>query len=465
MPMIPEVSDEEQLIVVDFDYDAEHQQRTIEISLPLSSHPVAAKQLFRLSRSPRLITLGALFLCGLAGWVHMQKTRSTKMTSRDIGAASLEDEQLTSLITANLTYNTMFNKTLAACIDKNPWSQIEKGKCYDWIYGRDSYCRAQLMNGTNSGTCEQIVNCLQEKDFVIEDPCDVACSFGHEELQQPVHEECSAHFQKVLEWKRACLVHNASLQEQLAWDAVEPYIAKCRSYQTTSTTTWVDGSLFCFALVVPWSYELGLLQMHHSAKAGIFQCEDSAVYSDREVEIGSNVRSRVLKTNLNCPFNPSTRTVENTYVFKALWEKVMEDGFWRYHDWTVKVDPDTVFFPFRLKLMLTERSPALEGRKLSGVWINNCWHGLHGPIEIMSKNGIHTFNRSGHKCPAWPLQEDNYLENCMGVIQVPRLDAFNILAEKNCERPYYWTCQGSFAAFHPFKDTWAWKRCWDTVSR
>eukprot|EP00931_Biecheleriopsis_adriatica_P080704 TRINITY_DN5404_c0_g2_i4.p1 TRINITY_DN5404_c0_g2~~TRINITY_DN5404_c0_g2_i4.p1 ORF type:complete len:476 (+),score=85.86 TRINITY_DN5404_c0_g2_i4:44-1429(+) len=460
MPQIADDCNHEQLLTVGMDDLA---QQDLEAHTALTDENLQHITGESVDALPKRVALGGvLLLCGLTVlvWAYAPTTLSETEMQRQSGEVSLLDEMQPQNDT---TYNTIFNRTLAACIGKNPWSQIEVGKCYDWIFGRDGYCRAQLINGEKRGTCEQIANCLQEKDFTLDNPCDAACSFGHEELQKPVHEECSAAFEKVLDAKRACLMPDAKAQEHAAWDSVEPYLAKCKSYRTTSTTTWVDGSLFCFALVVPWSYEPELMRSHHAAKAGIFQCEDSAVYSDREIVIG-DTKTRVLKKDLHCPFNPSTGTAENTFVFKALWQKVMEDGMWRYHDWTVKADPDTVLFPFRLKLMLTEKTPALFGRKLKGTWVRNCWHGLHGPIEIMSKNAVSTFNESGYNCPAWPLQEDNYLENCMGVLQIPRLDAFNILAERNCERPYYWTCQGSFAAFHPFKEKDAWKKCWDTVS-
>eukprot|EP00931_Biecheleriopsis_adriatica_P080699 TRINITY_DN5404_c0_g1_i1.p1 TRINITY_DN5404_c0_g1~~TRINITY_DN5404_c0_g1_i1.p1 ORF type:complete len:451 (+),score=50.43 TRINITY_DN5404_c0_g1_i1:59-1411(+) len=399
----------------------------------------------------------ALLICGLTVRLSAPGARVQR---RSGGVLSLEELSLTNSPSENLTYNTIFNRTLKECVSKNPWSQVAIGKCYDWLYGRDEYCRPRLPNGT----CDQIANCLTEKPFDLDDPCAAACSFGHPELQQPVHVECAALFEKVLEFQRSCLEPDARSRAELAQKALEPYLAQCRSYRTTSTTTWIDGSLFCFALVVPWSYEVGLIEMQEKAKAGIFQCGDSAVYSDRTVEIG-NIKTRKVQVNLHCPFNPYTRTVENTPVFIKLWRQVMEDGLWRYHDWTVKVDPDTVFSPLRLTHILNERSPALSGRRLNGAWINNCWHELHGPIEILSRNGVSTFNQSIERCPAWPLQEDNYFQHCMGIIQVAKLDSFNVLAEANCDRPYYWNCQGSFAAFHPFKSKSAWKHCWDVINR
>ena len=49
--------------------------------------------------------------------------------------------------------------------------------------------------------------------------------------------------------------------------------------------------------------------------------------------------------------------------------------------WVIKVDPDTVWSPARLRPVLHGLSWGLED---DGIYLNNCGEGLHGPVEIFS---------------------------------------------------------------------------------
>lgn len=50
------------------------------------------------------------------------------------------------------------------------------------------------------------------------------------------------------------------------------------------------------------------------------------------------------------------------------------------HAWVVKLDPDTVFIPERLGPILPSGSPR--------AFIQNCNEGLHGPIEVISREAL-----------------------------------------------------------------------------
>jgi len=47
----------------------------------------------------------------------------------------------------------------------------------------------------------------------------------------------------------------------------------------------------------------------------------------------------------------------NTLVFIKAWQLVKWDGRYQKHDWTVKVDPDAVFFPERLRTVVRQHTP------------------------------------------------------------------------------------------------------------
>ena len=82
-------------------------------------------------------------------------------------------------------------------------------------------------------------------------------------------------------------------------------------------------------------------------------------------------------------------TALNTKVFAKVWHRVFDDKLFEESDWTVKVDPDAVFLPWRLREHLLGARPQEE------VFLNNCRAGLHGPIEVVSRGGMEVASPSG----------------------------------------------------------------------
>ncbi|CAE8581549.1 unnamed protein product [Polarella glacialis] len=238
---------------------------------------------------------------------------------------------------------------------------------------------------------------------------------------------------------------------------------------TTSTVTTLPmNSLFCFSLMQSWSpAEVALVRLQSELKASIFACEETAVYSDRVISIGDfdDFQTTLLpNTNLRCNFGGPGGTALNTWIFKNLWRFVMDEGRWKRHDWTVKTDPDAVFFPWRLRNIARDPFVKEAGLENRGILLNNCKFGLHGPIEALSKKAVEAF--SGHmKYCGTPPQEDVYLRECLGAAGVRELDAFSMLAEAHCDHPDFWGCWGNFVAFHPFKDTYNYRRCYYAGNR
>merc|ERR1719188_254148 len=112
-----------------------------------------------------------------------------------------------------------------------------------------------------------------------------------------------------------------------------------------------SASLFCFTLMLPWSDEPKLLSMQLEERWGIFACDQAMVYSNPAGEIGG-ITTGLVDTDLHCEMGgpPGLMpTVLNTPVFEKVWEKVIQDKHFRAHDWVVKTDPDTVFFPERIR--------------------------------------------------------------------------------------------------------------------
>jgi hypothetical protein len=217
----------------------------------------------------------------------------------------------------------------------------------------------------------------------------------------------------------------------------------------------------------PIGYELLLLTMQYKKQVGVFSCDEPAVYSSKVVTLAPGLQTGVVDSDLKCQIGGVFMTALNTDIFLAVWKKVIDDGRYIFHSWTVKVDPDCVFFPQRLKQHLQKHPEQTP----NGVYVNNCKYGLHGPIEVFSRNAIKTWARGRQKCidhynrkckGPCPWGEDQFIDLCLWkVLKVNRANDSTILMEDHCDPPEGWdSCKNrSFVAFHPFKTVNGFKDC------
>merc|ERR1719464_1407792 len=185
------------------------------------------------------------------------------------------------------------------------------------------------------------------------------------------------------------------------------------------------------------------------------------------IKVAPGLASREVRTTLTCSKGGEFRTALNLGIFLAVWRRLFQHGVFRKHDWTVKVDPDCVFFPRRLRSILLHRD---EGPV--GAYLNNCKMGMHGPIEVYSRKAVQTWTAGIDRCVAhfnklcsgdckWG--EDLFIDQCLWkVLHVRRENAPSLLREDHCDPPPGWkTCrnQPSVVAFHPFKSVSSYTEC------
>jgi len=228
-------------------------------------------------------------------------------------------------------------------------------------------------------------------------------------------------------------------------------------------------TLFCWALMLPNTYEQDLLGQQLADGMNIFACDGSKVYSNVSVDIGDEVKSRAVNVSLHCDFGGEFGTALNTDIFLAVWRQLIADADYTKYDWTVKTDPDTVWFPARLKAILIDHPE--EDR---GAYLNNCWRGMHGPIEVLSKNAVTTWGAGIDECIdvlnklcSGPCQwgEDMWMDQCLWkILKVRRDEVFELLIEDHCDPPEdnsWRTCaDASMVSYHPFKDPADYKGCY-----
>lgn len=232
------------------------------------------------------------------------------------------------------------------------------------------------------------------------------------------------------------------------------------------------ASLYCFSLVVPDTYELGMIKMQWEERASIFDCDEFATYSNRVLELAPGLTTGVVNTTLQCPKGGEFGTALNTDIFLAVWDKVLRDGRFTKHDWTVKVDPDAVFFPQRMRAVAYAHP-----EQPNGVYLNNCMHGLHGPIEAFSRTAIYAWADGRRPCYAhfsavcqgdcgWG--EDMFIDQCLDkVLHVSRQFEPRLLVEDHCDPPPGWErcLDPNVVSYHPFKTPEAYKNCMHTSAQ
>jgi len=237
-------------------------------------------------------------------------------------------------------------------------------------------------------------------------------------------------------------------------------------------------SLHCFSYVGTDS-ERDLVTMQASDRLGIFGCDGTAVYSREAFGLGNGLNSTVVGSPAGAePDAKVAAELESRWgPVAAAWRRVLADGYFREYGWTVKVDPEAVFLPSRLRLRLVEH-PEYESSK--GAYLSNCPLGLRKSLEVLSRNAVTAlgFGRGEcvevlenlkYLCPGGSClaDEDKFLEQCLnGVLGVERRETSEILADEKClPPPGWWSCQDSKAiAFSPIETIPDYRQCWDTAS-
>jgi hypothetical protein len=226
-------------------------------------------------------------------------------------------------------------------------------------------------------------------------------------------------------------------------------------------------SLYCFCLMLPFGYEPGLVAMQYHDGLSIFGCDEYEVFSNRTLTVAPGVLTNKVRSDLKCEKGGEFKTALNNDIFLVVWNKLISDGRYQFHDWTVKVDPDCVFFPARLRAAVV-RHRDLDGQ---GMYLNNCERGMHGPLEVLSRNAVLAWGKGQAHCTKHFTKlcsgpclwgEDMFLDQCLQkVLKVKRDFDKHLLVEDHCDPPPDWeTCSdAAMVAFHPFKEEADYRRC------
>jgi len=246
--------------------------------------------------------------------------------------------------------------------------------------------------------------------------------------------------------------------------ASHAFVAEVAINQDTATAppkVWPYPSLFCWLVFQSGQPEAGLVRSQFRLWLGIFNCDSYVSYSDASAEIGTfKDGSKYMSVPVgSLAAKRATWGVMNTIPFMKIWDRILMDGEYRNHDFVVKVDPDTVFMPWRLQRHLDQ---VPKGEKCYFRNSNTGDIPMAGPLEVLSKTAVDEYGRRKTVCSGTDMivgtGEDGWIGWCMDKLGVPQRTDLGLL--KNGMNFGYGPCEGGLiAAFHPFKDMGSWLGC------
>jgi len=253
---------------------------------------------------------------------------------------------------------------------------------------------------------------------------------------------------------------------------------KCLPLGTRSWAPSLPGfpTLYCFQLMRPDGYEPGLVKAQIQAGAGIFSCDGFDVYSiEGDTSLGKTPIGVEVKT-VYCEPHDVGRSKDgfaaNTEIFLSAWSAVKDRDQWSSYAWTIKMDPDAVIVPDRVRTHIMAKW--LDGSEQSAFFRtcnlspgNPDYPMMYGALELISREALKTFFKDGQQCRGWiPVYsygEDLYLTKCLERLGAGPLDDFVLVGDDRCKGGACW--DHAFAAFHEHKDIDSWMKCWsDTVN-
>jgi hypothetical protein len=296
-------------------------------------------------------------------------------------------------------------------------------------------------------------------------------------------------YKQVMWAMRTGIVENPTWYEPLtsksSFEDFQRYLHNDGNHKTVCPDPLVCShapSLFCWSLVTPnGAAETQLLSFQKKNKYGIFGCQATAVYSSSVFEVAPGFMTTKVNSDLKVVRGGEWHTNMDVFVFWKVWDRIIDDAIYANHDWTVKVDPDSVFFPGRLQDFLVRKG---EIEQPGGVYINNCKYGVHGSLEVLSANAVTTFAKGRFQCvhpsilecnggTPCGLAEDAFLDKCLGkVLGIRRDNLTEVGIDRNCV-DHQWiddgTADGQWVrlvdckiwstSYHAFKDVQTWTRC------
>jgi len=246
--------------------------------------------------------------------------------------------------------------------------------------------------------------------------------------------------------------------------------------ETAPTPEWHFPSLFCWLLFRKGDSESDLVKAQLEQRLGIFSCDEHLALSDTRVSLGYGVEAFPVGSPEEWGYAANKGwwgSYNDSAVYIDAWKFVVADGTFRSHDWVVKVDPDTVFFPNRIRthLKVIHRPiPKMYIKNHPPLWINDLDPRLHpspacelfGPLEVISSTAVDDYVKRHESClnlvtTNKGAPEDWFTAACMDQLKIEGYKDYKVMAKYPIDQD---SCaNGWTASFHPFRSKWLWFEC------
>lgn len=222
-------------------------------------------------------------------------------------------------------------------------------------------------------------------------------------------------------------------------------------------------SLFCFAVTLVQGGEPELLSHQLATGTGVFGCNAYSMFSERKMLLGQGPTGVVATSPIGGPMSSSAKNVQE---FLRAWRVLHEEGGYKDHDWTVKLDPDALFLASRLQQKL--RTYGLSPKD-DPLYFRNCgkFASVQGPLEVASLAATERFLNGLDKCSLQDYMmakgEDWFFGHCMEYFGVRPAEDYALLDDEYCSGlpP---DCTAGLVAFHPFKTVEMYLKCLEAGS-
>jgi len=206
-------------------------------------------------------------------------------------------------------------------------------------------------------------------------------------------------------------------------------------------------------------YDFDLVRTQLAKHTGVFTCDSYRIFSDVVTWLDKGepgVRVGIDTIPIKAPHLAQRKTGAwvNSPIFLNVWQYIKENNLHKFCaagcqggkgspdtpiDWTVKVDPDTVFFAERLRARLKNQEVTVNG-----VYITDCHfvdYGFFGNLEVFSQAAMHTLLTNMDTCKTefnWlkhgkEYGEDLYAQRCMQAHGADNFEDFAITDDRVCK--------------------------------
>lgn len=236
-------------------------------------------------------------------------------------------------------------------------------------------------------------------------------------------------------------------------------------------TGYVKPTILCWGVVMPGGKEAGLVDFQRQRGLGAFSCDDWILISNvsaRDALGGQAWNTEVTTINGSIHVPSSFSSVggslvsvrANAKVFFKAWQAVIKDGRYRKFDWTLKVEPDLVIVPERLRTVLQGHCLS-SGGGCGSKMLRNFGGDLRGPVEALSRDAVEKLAGGIDECASSidmaTETEFDFLSDCTGRLGIEADRDTRLLSDDHIGEPR--PCDTVHATFHPFKSAVDYENC------